>query len=192
MVLKVANSLVIGTANPVALPFSFKSGIPAGMHADAADVDFSQTQGTQVSRVSLRICTTSPCASPYDGLVLAQQTNSLPAFESIFRVLDAPQPGLPNSKSRLSQDGEESGPGTPVTVGGHAAELWTDKTGATVVFGYDGTDIIVSVGGPEYPEIGGRDGFLAFCDSLSWYGANPAHWTTDVIPTSERPLISVP
>jgi hypothetical protein len=33
----------------------------------------------------------------------------------------------------------------------------------------------------EYQSLGGRDGFLAFCRSLTWFGAAPAQWTTHVL-----------
>lgn len=75
----------------------------------------------------------------------------------------------------------QSGGGVPVTVGGHAALLWTNSNGATLSFTYGVARVVIQAAGKEYQALGGRDGFLTFCRSLRWFGADPTHWTTNVL-----------
>lgn len=170
-VIRVADNLVIGPYNPTALPFSLKK-IPAGMHVDAADVNLQQPHGSTLGVASLRICVKSPCSPGTGGLVVVQQAGSF-VGNSVLAAFDAP---LPDTETGGTVD-----QGTPVTVNGYAARLWTNAKGATVTFNYAGANVTISAADTEYQALGGVNGFLAFCRSLSWYGANPSHWTTDVI-----------
>jgi hypothetical protein len=172
MVLKVADNLKIGPLYPVALPFSL-SRIPAGMHVDSTLVNLSQPHGAKLGTASLRICVTSPCSPDSGGLSVVQQEASW-AGNSTLIIYDAPLPSVEEPDGQLSQ-------GTAVTVDGHSAEVWTNSKGATVTFVYDGASVTISAADTEYRDLGGLSGFLAFCRSLSWYGASPSHWTTDVI-----------
>ena len=171
MVLKVANNLVIGPANPVALPFSLH-GLPAGLRFNAADVNLSQQHDAQVGTAAVRLCLTSTCFQT--GSVTIWQTANSWGGNSGYQAGNAPMPDL-------SLQGKSLGAGTPVTVSGYAARLWTNSQGATLIFSYGDAKVTISAAGAEYRALGGVNGFLAFCRSLSWYGANPAHWTTDVI-----------
>jgi hypothetical protein len=172
MVLKVANNLKIGPLDPVALPFSL-SRIPAGMHVDSTLVNLSQLHGAKLGTASLRICVTSPCTPDGGGLVVLQQEASW-VGNSYLGVYDAPMPSTQEPNGQLTQ-------GTPTTIDGHAAEVWTNSKGATVTFAYAGASVTISAADTEYRDLGGLNGFLAFCRTLSWYGASPSHWTTDVI-----------
>jgi hypothetical protein len=170
-ILQVADHLVIGPYNPTALPFSLKK-IPKGMHVDAADVNLQQPHGSAVGVASLRICATSPCSPDTGGLVVVQQAASF-SGNSVLAAFDAPLPD--------TETGGTVNQGTPETINGYAARLWTNAKGATVTFNYGGANVTISAADTEYQALGGVNGFLAFCRSLSWYGPNPAHWTTDVI-----------
>jgi hypothetical protein len=172
MVLKVADSLKIGPLHPVALPFSL-STIPAGMHVDATLVNLSQPHGAKQGTASLRICAASPCSPDTGGLVIVQQGASF-SGNSMLAVFDAPLPDVQEPDGQLSQ-------GTAVNVNGHSAEVWTNSKGATLTFVYEGASVTISAADTEYKDLGGLNGFLAFCRSLSWYGASPSHWTTDVL-----------
>jgi hypothetical protein len=172
MVLKVANGLKIGPLDPVALPFSL-SAIPAGMHVDSTLVNLSKLHGAQLGTASMRICVTSPCSPDGGGLVIVQQAAAW-SGNSMLAVYDAPLPSTEEPNGQLTQ-------GTPTTIDGHAAEVWTNSKGATVTFVYAGASVTISVADTEYRDLGGLSGLLAFCRTLSWYGASPSHWTTDVI-----------
>jgi hypothetical protein len=172
MVLEVAKSLKIGPLDPAALPFSL-SRIPAGMHVDAALVNLPQLHGAKLGTASLRLCVSNPCSPDTGGLVIVQQAASW-VGESMLAVFDAPLPSTEEPDGQLTQ-------GTPTTIDGHAAEVWTNSKGATVTFLYDGTSVTISVADTEYQSLGGVNGFVAFCRTLSWYGGSPTHWTTDVI-----------
>lgn len=172
MVLQVANGLKIGPLYSAALPFSL-SRLPAGMHVDSTLENLSRLHGAPQGTASLRICVTSPCSPDGGGLAIIQQAASWPG-NSMLAIYDAPLPSTQEPNGQLTQ-------GTPTTIDGHAAEVWTNSKGATVTFVYDGADVTISAADTEYRDLGGLSGFLAFCRSLSWYGASPSHWTTDVI-----------
>jgi hypothetical protein len=170
--LQVANGLVIGPAHPTALSFSLPA-LPAGMHVDAADVNLLQMHGAKVGTASLRLCVSSPCSPASGGLVVVQQATSWTG-NSYLGVEDAPLPDTQQMAGTVDQ-------GTSATVNGHAAQLWTSSKAATITFNDGDAIVTISAADAEYRALGGLSGFLAFCRSLSWYGSNPAHWTTDVI-----------
>ena len=179
MLLKVANSLVIGPTNPTALPFRL-TGLPAGIHADAVDIDLPRQHGAQVGAAALRLCVASPCADSGGGLVVSQESMTW-QNNSTFAVDDAPQTySIPNN-TPVKQASIKQNPSTPVTIDGHAAKLWTSPSGATLTFTYDGAKVTIAAAGAEYRVLGGESGFLAFSRSLTFLGSNPADWTTDVI-----------
>ena len=172
-VLQVANGLVIGPTHPTALPFSLP-GLTAGLHVDAAQVNLEQLHDAKVGTASLRLCVASPCSPDSGGLTVVQQASSW-VGNSYLGVLDAP---LPDTNVGGTGTVDQ---GTSVNVNGHAAQLWTNSKGATITFAYSGSNVTISAADAEYEALGGLNGFLAFCRSLTWYGANLAHWTTDVI-----------
>lgn len=136
------------------------------------DVNLPQQHGAQVGTAAMMLCLTDPC-SQNGTLTVWQRANSW-LGNSSYQAYAAPQPDSPGLDANL-------GPGTQVTVSGHAARLWTNAQGATIIFGYDGATVTISAAGAKYRALGGADGLLAFARSLSWYGVDPAHWTTDVI-----------
>ena len=172
MVLQVANGLKIGPTHALALPFSLPK-LPAGLHVDSALVNLPQPHGAQIGAASLRLCVASPCNPASGGLVIAQQAATFTP-DSILASFDAPLPSMQLPNGQLTQ-------GTPTTVDGQAAEVWTNSKGATVTFLYSGSSVTISVADAEYRALGGLNGFLAFCRSLSWYGSTLSHWTTNVI-----------
>jgi hypothetical protein len=176
MVLKVANNLTIGPANAYALPFRM-TGLPSGMHADAVDIDLPHEQGSQVGAVALRLCVTSPCSDGGGGLVISQQSTTW-VNNSTFTVDGAPQV---NPFTAGSTPGNSLPAGKSVSVDGHSAELRTNAKGATLTFTYGDSRVLISAADAEYKAVGGESGFLAFCDSLTWFGSNPAQWTTSVL-----------
>jgi hypothetical protein len=174
MILKVANNLAIGPVNAYALPFRM-TGLPSGMHADAVDIDLPHQQGAQVGAAALRLCVTSPCTG--GGLVITQGSTTWDN-NSTLTVDDAPQinPFTGDPMPEVSLPSPKS-----VTVDGHTAKLWTNAGGATLTFTYGDSRVLISAAGAEYTALGGESGFLTFCDSLTWFGPNPAQWTTSVI-----------
>lgn len=184
MLLKVANSLVIGPANASALPFRMTS-LPAGMHADGNGIDFPQKQGAKVGAAALHLCSTSPCDDG-GGLVISQQSTTW-TDNLILGVGDAPQINpvtgkpIPEVTRTKEIDGTKPPSAESVTIDGHAATLWTNAKGATLTFTYGDAAALISAADTEYKALGGENGFLAFCDSLTWFGPNPAQWTTTVI-----------
>ena len=171
--LQVANGLVIGPSHPTALPFSLP-GLTAGLHVDAAQVNLEQLHGAKVGTASLRLCVASPCSPDSGGLTVVQQASSW-VGNSYLGVLDAPLPDTDVGGTGTVDQG------TSVNVNGHAAQLWTNSKGATITFDYSSSNVTISAADAEYEALGGLNGFLTFCRSLTWYGANLAHWTTDVI-----------
>jgi hypothetical protein len=162
MLLQVADGLVIGEQNPVQLPFGYT--LPGSMHVDAVQADLPKQHGAQVGAAAVRVCTKSPCAD--GGLVISQDSAT-----------------WQNNSTLVNYDAPKANPGTKyttVTVAGHTAQLRTTSTAATLTFGYDGTNVTVAASGAEYTALGGRDGFLSFSRSLTWYGADPAHWTSGI------------
>lgn len=175
MVLKVANNLVIGPANAYALPFRM-TRLPAGMHADSVDIDLPHRQNAQVGAAALRLCAASPCTGG-GGLVIAQQSTTW-GNNSSLAVDDAPQI---NWVTHQPMPELHLAPASTVTVDGHAAKLWTNTKGATLNYAYGTSSVTISAADAEYKALGGESGFLAFCRSLTWFGPNPAQWTTNVI-----------
>lgn len=170
MMLQVARNLEIGPTNPAALPFHL-AALPAGMLADDVEIDLPQQHAPQAGYAALRLCAVSACPMSGGGLLISQSSTTWTGNPTLV-VNGAPQlmPGLPDPAG-----------GVPVTVGGHEATLWTNATGATLRFTYGTAEVIIQAADDEYRALGGLDGFLAFCASPTWLGADPAHWTTHVI-----------
>jgi len=169
MVLEVARHLEIGPAHQAAMPFHLPA-LPGGIHPESVDVDLPHSQGPNAGSAALRMCIVSPCFQT--GGLLIRQDSTMWMAGSSLAIDSAPQsPGGGAPKSG----------GTPVTIGGRAARLWTNASGATVSFTYETAKVTIEAAGAEYQALGGKDGFLAFCGSLTWFGADPAHWTTNVL-----------
>lgn len=137
------------------------------MQLGGVNIDLPKQHGAQVGEASLQLCVVNPCGES-GGLVVTQQSMTW-INSSMLGVEAAPLP---------YQIG--GGPGTAVTINGRSARLWTNSQGATVYFVYGKAVVTISAAGAEYKALGGS-GFLAFCRSLAFLGANPADWTTDVI-----------
>lgn len=169
MLLEIARNLKIGPAHPVAMPYHLPT-LPGGIRPDSVDVDLPHQQGSQTGSAALRLCIVSPCFQT-GGLLIRQDSTTWMAGSSLG-VDSAPQ--SPGGRAPTSG-------GTPVTVGGNAARLWTNASGATLSFTYGTATVAIEAAGKEYQALGGLDGFLAFCRAVTWYGADPAHWTTNVL-----------
>jgi hypothetical protein len=163
MLLHVADELVIGKQNPITLPFRM-APLPDGLHVDAIDEDLPKQNGATVGSAAVRLCLQSPCAV---GSLVISQDSATWQSNSTFENYDAP---LPNPGTAY----------TTVTVDGHTAQLRTKTGAATLTFGYDGTKVEIAASGAQYTALGGKDGFLTFCRSLTWLGANPAQWTSQL------------
>lgn len=169
MVLRIAQSLKFGPASPVAMPFHLPA-LPGGISPESADIDLPQLHGSRVGSADLRLCIVSRCYQT-GGLLIRQESTTWMAG-SALDIDSAPQAGgggLPTTG------------GAPVNVNGHAATLWTNASGATVSFTYEAARVTIQSAGKEYQALGGLNGFLAFCRSMTWFGADPAHWTTNVL-----------
>jgi hypothetical protein len=186
MLLHVANTLVIGPTKSYALPFHLPSA-PSGMHAYSFNLNLPSRENSQFGGGSLILCLKNPCNSfgtvasgTPGGLFISQQPTTWDGGEQTD-LNDAPML-VPGTDSPIQAPGATAAPShQSVTVDGHPATLWTETSGATLTFNYDGTTALVSAADAEYQALGGATGFLSFCQSLTWYGPNPAHWTTDVI-----------
>ena len=185
MLLHIANTLVIGPTKPYALPFHLASA-PAGMHVFSFNLNLPSRQNSQFGDGALILCLKSPCDSSglvesaaSGGLLVSQQPTTWQGGEPVD-VNDAPML-MPGTDTPIQVPGAATPSHESVTVDGHSATLWTEPNGATLTFTYDGTSALVSAADAEYRALGGEAGFLSFCRSLTWYGPNPAHWTTDVI-----------
>ncbi|MBR7836863.1 hypothetical protein KDL01_26530 [Actinospica durhamensis] len=176
MMLRVAQSLVIGPADRNPLPFRIPA-LPAGLHVDSVSIDLRQRTGARVGAAALRLCLTSPCAANDEtgGLVISQSSTLWTANSSL--AVDGAPDVLPNGNVDIAADGSE----TPVTVDGRAGRLYVQGTGATLLITDGTTRILVQAAGAEYRAVGGRTGLLAFAASIAWLGTDPAHWTTQVI-----------
>ena len=170
MLLNVAQHLKIGPANPAALPFHVPV-LPAGIRPGTVDIDLPHQSGPQAGYAALRLCAVSPCVQTGGGVVISQGSTTWTSH-SVSTVDHAPQ---------LPRSGAVPADGVPVDVGGHAALLWTNSSGATLSFTYGTARVVIQAADEEYQALGGRDGFLAFCRTLTWLGADPAHWTTHVL-----------
>ena len=180
MMLHVASALVIGPTKPYALPFHLQS-LPAGMHAFSFNLNLPHLQGSQFGDGALILCVKSPCNAigAAGGLLVSQQPTTWLGGETVD-INDAPML-MPGTNTPIQEGSTTTPSHKSVTVDGHAATLWTNATGATLTFTYDGTSVVVSAADAEYAALGGETGFLDFCRSLTWLGPNPAHWTTNVI-----------
>jgi hypothetical protein len=168
MVLKVAANLKIDQNIAYSMPFHIAK-LPTGLHLNQVFVALPQAQNPHAGYAQLLLCATSPCADILTGggLLVSQQSMTWKStFPTGLNVADAP------SADQASE---------PITINGHSAFLSLDAKGAAVSFTYDGTFVTVSAADTEYQAIGGQSGLIAFASSLTWYGADPAHWTTDVI-----------
>jgi hypothetical protein len=50
-----------------------------------------------------------------------------------------------------------------------------------LTYSINGLNVQVAVTGLAVKAISGRDGLARFLNSITWYGANPSGWTTDVL-----------
>jgi hypothetical protein len=173
VVQKVAANLVIDKNVAYAMPFHLAK-LPAGLHTDQVLVSFPKAQNPQVGTAQLLLCATSPCddmAKLDGGLLVSQQTTTRSTVGS-----STYQPGItvPDAPSTAEA-------GQPITIDGKAGRIWVGAKGASISFPYDYTYATISAADAEYQAIGGKVGLIAFADSLTWYGPDPSHWTTDVI-----------
>lgn len=195
MVLKVAAGLVIGAPKPMALPFHLAS-VPSGLHPESVDVDLPQQHGAQFGVAQLRLCATATCGGSFGGLLVSQApvswrnridlsvaAGSDPLqSQAIFGSSAGGVVNGPDSTEGTGSAAQLPESGSPVTIDGHPATVQTVVGGgATLTFDYDGTTVTIEAAAAEYRTLGGLTGFLAFCRSLTWFGANPADWTTNVI-----------
>lgn len=165
---QIADNLRYGAQAPIAMPFHLPS-LPAGFTVVGASA-MRNTQTTPVAgNGSLTLCATgATCAAKdigwNDSLNLSASTPN----------------GFGGSPTNTL--GGASTTTSTVKIHGVTAQCTQGSDGSlSVTFAINGLSVTADATGAAVKAIGGRDGLVQYLDSITWYGANPSAWTTNVI-----------
>ena len=111
------------------------------------------------------LCLDRGCGAYTDGLEISAST--MLSTSDGGPAVPATTPGAPGA--------------TPVMIDGHSATVYVTPGFMRVTFEVDGLQVEVDANGTAINEIGGEPGLVKFLNTITWYGGDPSHWTTNVI-----------
>lgn len=164
---KIGDNLEFGPLAPMTMPLHVPS-MPSGFSATGGWSEMrNTTTSPPVGSASFALCPDSGCHSGADTLLISTEAG-IPADEH--------QGTLPGKTSPAAGAGVAQ-----ATVDGQPAFVIVDPTVIAAHFTVDGLQVNASVSNAAIKAIGGEAGLVKFLNTITWYGVDQTHWTTDVI-----------